>query len=71
MVSDRITVLRDGNVVSVVPSLRRDQADLARMMVGRDVILKVVKQPAHPKEIRLRLTDVWADSDRGLPRCAA
>lgn len=66
-VSERITVLRDGEVVGVTPASDVNKADLARMMVGRDVILKVAKEPAQPKEARLQLTDVWVDSDRGLP----
>lgn len=65
--SDRITVLRDGKVVDTVSPGDVDKQKLARMMVGRDVLLTVVKSPAHPGEPRLRTVDLWANSDRNLP----
>jgi simple sugar transport system ATP-binding protein len=37
------------------------------MMVGRDVLLTVPKLPAQPAELRLQVTNLWANSDRGLP----
>ncbi len=64
--SDRITVLRDGHVVDTVNAADTDKESLARMMVGRDVVLRISKQPARPLEPRLVLQDVWAESDRGL-----
>ncbi|MEW5959437.1 MAG: ABC transporter ATP-binding protein [Chloroflexota bacterium] len=66
-VSDRITVLRDGHVVDTVPASAVDKPSLARMMVGRDVLLRIPKTPAQPAAPRLQLTEVWAASDRGLP----
>jgi simple sugar transport system ATP-binding protein len=65
--SDRITVLRDGHVVDTVRPDVVDKDGLARMMVGRDVLLKVSKTPAKPAEPRLRLVDLWTNSDRDLP----
>lgn len=65
--SDRITVLRDGRVVDTTPAGGVDKQTLARMMVGRDVLLTAVKSPARPGEVRLAVTDLQADSDRGLP----
>ncbi len=65
--SDRITVLRDGEVVDTVRPVDVDKNDLARMMVGRDVLLRVTKTAAHPAEPLLRVTDLWADSNRDLP----
>lgn len=65
-VSDRITVLRNGKVVDTVPAAHADQHSLACMMVGRDVILSVEKGPARPGEVRLKLSQVNAHSDRGL-----
>jgi simple sugar transport system ATP-binding protein len=45
-ISDRITVLRDGRVVSTVMREETDKAALARMMVGRDVVFRVSKKIA-------------------------
>lgn len=68
-VSDRITVLRDGRVVGTVRP-KADQVtadDLARLMVGRDVLLTVSKQPKTAGESRLVLQDLWVQDDRELP----
>jgi general nucleoside transport system ATP-binding protein len=40
-ISDRITVLRGGKVVDTVPTSTTDEHSLVRMMVGRDVPLRV------------------------------
>jgi ABC-type uncharacterized transport system ATPase subunit len=40
-ISDRITVLRKGKVIGTVNRAETNKKDLARMMVGRDVVLRV------------------------------
>ena len=42
-ISDEVTVMRDGRVVGRVKTAETDAAELARMMVGRDVLLRVEK----------------------------
>jgi general nucleoside transport system ATP-binding protein len=44
--SDRVTVMRDGRVVGERETAETNAAELARLMVGRDVLLKVEKAPA-------------------------
>ena len=46
-VADRIVVLRDGRVAGEADPKTATQASLAAMMVGREVILTVEKEPAH------------------------
>ncbi len=65
--SDRITVLRDGHVIDTVDAASTDKAALARMMVGRDVVLRVSKPPAEFREPRLVVHDLQANNDRELP----
>jgi simple sugar transport system ATP-binding protein len=65
-VSDRITVLRDGHVVDTVPANGTDRETLARMMVGRDVVMKVSKEPSTPRDVALHVDGVRARNDRGL-----
>jgi ABC-type uncharacterized transport system ATPase subunit len=65
--SDRITVLRDGKVIDTVPASAADKAALARMMVGREVLLEVSKGPANPGQVLLKVEDLHALNDRGLP----
>jgi ABC-type uncharacterized transport system ATPase subunit len=48
--SDNITVMRDGEVVGNLPTKEATAEGLARMMVGREVLLRVRKEEAHPRE---------------------
>src|ERR687898_530991 len=45
-ISDDVTVMRDGRVVGRVRTSETNAAELARMMVGRDVLLRVEKPEA-------------------------
>ncbi len=65
-ISDRITVMRAGRVVGTVDPKETDQAKLATMMVGREVILTVQKKPAQPTEEVLQVTDLQVRDIRGL-----
>ncbi len=49
--SDRITVLRKGKMVGTVNSDRTSKKELARMMVGREVIFSSVKKPSQRGDI--------------------
>lgn len=61
-VSDRVTVIRDGRVVGTVNTKDTTVRELARMMVGREVILTVDKKDATPKEVVLEAKDLVVDS---------
>jgi simple sugar transport system ATP-binding protein len=65
-VADRITVLRRGKKVETVDAKGATEEELARMMVGREVLLRVDKQPAHPAEPELVVEDLHVFDDRGL-----
>ena len=57
-IADRITVLRNGKVVGITTPSETTEAELAAMMVGREVILQVEKGPAHPGDPVLKVEDV-------------
>ncbi len=65
-IADRITVLRRGRAVGTVPRAGATEQSLARMVVGRDVIFRVHKQPAHPELPILTVEDLHARDDRDL-----
>jgi simple sugar transport system ATP-binding protein len=48
-ISDFVTVMRDGKIVGNVKTAETNTKDLARMIVGRDVLLRVEKTDAIPK----------------------
>jgi general nucleoside transport system ATP-binding protein len=66
-ISDRITVLRRGQKVATIPREGATEQELARMMVGREVLLRVDKPPAHPGELVLIVENLSVFDDRGLP----
>jgi len=65
--SDRVMVLRKGKVVAEKNTRETDPKDLARMMVGREVLFHIKKGPFKPGAVVLELKDVCADDERGLP----
>lgn len=52
-VCDRMSVMRDGRMVGTVARADTDTRRLASMMVGREVLLRVDKGGARPREVRL------------------
>jgi general nucleoside transport system ATP-binding protein len=66
-IADRVTVLRRGKVTAAnVPVKGTTRADLARLMVGRDVVFTVNKKVQKPGDVVLSLEGVWAENDKGL-----
>jgi general nucleoside transport system ATP-binding protein len=65
-IADTITVLRRGQVVGQrTPSVTED--DLAALMVGRNVQLRVSKRPAQPGEVVLDVADLTVADSGGFP----
>ena len=67
-IADEITILRKGRVVAhLSPGDVESRRELARLMVGREVVLKVEKEPAVPGEVVLELRDCSGFDERGHP----
>ena len=66
-VADRVTVLRRGKSVGTIDTAGADEPMLARMMVGRDVVLRVEKEECKPGDVALEVSDLHVLDDRGLP----
>jgi general nucleoside transport system ATP-binding protein len=65
-IADRITVLRRGVKIETVPREGATEDGLARLMVGRDVLLRVDKTPAQPGDQVLVVEDLHVRDERGL-----
>jgi simple sugar transport system ATP-binding protein len=65
-IADRISVLRRGVMVNTIPREGATEEGLARMMVGREVLLTVDKTPASPGAPLLELRDLHVLDDRQL-----
>ena len=66
-ISDRITVMRRGKVVGHLNTRETNEEQIATMMVGREVLLRVDKKPATPGAVVMRVENVTANSDNGVP----
>jgi ABC-type uncharacterized transport system ATPase subunit len=67
-IADRVTVLRKGRVTAAgLPMTGMTKAELAQLMVGRRVIFAVEKKPQNPGPVVLKLDNVTAENDKGLP----
>jgi ABC-type uncharacterized transport system ATPase subunit len=64
-VADRITVLRLGRVAGSADPKTATEAQLASLMVGRDVILEVKKKPASPGKTVLEIDKLQVRDNRG------
>ena len=66
-IADRITVMRRGRVTAAGrPAAGATKAELARLMVGREVLESLERTPFRPGEVVLAAGDVEADSDRAI-----
>ena len=63
-IADAITVMRRGKVVATTSPKEATPSDLARMMVGRPVLLRVDKKPAKPGKGILSIQDLVVMDDR-------
>ncbi|MDX9958782.1 MAG: ABC transporter ATP-binding protein [Spirochaetia bacterium] len=64
--ADVCTVLRRGRLVGTVPVAETSEAQLAEMMVGREVEFSVDKDKARPGEVVLDIKDLCVRNAKGL-----
>src|SRR5213078_2953324 len=64
-IADRITVIRRGKVVGTRKPKETNENELAELMVGRAVNLRVDRGRSHPGQIALEVAGLRAKDDRG------
>ena len=67
-ISDRITVMRDSKYIDTVLKKDTSPTKLAKMMVGREVLLEVKKKKMEAEEVILKVEDIYVPSDRELSK---
>ena len=67
-VTDRVSVIRRGEMVGHRETAQTSPEELAEMMVGRKVLLEVDKAPAQPLETALSVSGLNLVDDRGVQR---
>ncbi|MBA7563829.1 Ribose import ATP-binding protein RbsA [subsurface metagenome] len=65
--SDCVRVLNRGRLVAVKKTAETNPGELARLMVGREVLFRLEKESPDYGEKKLELIEVRATDDRGLP----
>ena len=66
-ISDRVTVLRKGKVVGTRETASVSEHDLARMMIGRDIVFKVARPRGKTfgREV-LRFDNIWVKGEKNI-----
>jgi len=64
--TDRVTVLRDGRSIETVDTDSVDKSDLARMMVGREVLFDLEADDVDAGEPVVSVSDLTVENDLGL-----
>ncbi|WP_027340786.1 ABC transporter ATP-binding protein [Halonatronum saccharophilum] len=65
-VSDHITVLRKGKSIGTVETAQASERELAQMMVGREVLLEVDKEPANLGDVRVEVKGLNLNDNKGV-----
>ena len=65
-ISDRVTILRDGKTIATVNTQETNPRELAKMMVGRDVLMDLNKKEKQPGNIIFSVKNLNVKDERGL-----
>ncbi len=65
-IADEITVIRDGKSIATLPAAGLSKEDIATMMVGREVLLRIEHTPATPGDEVLKVDDLVVVDERGI-----
>lgn len=67
-VTDTVSVMRRGEMTATVKTAETSPEELAELMVGRKVLLRVDKKPANPGEVVLEVMNLNVTDDAGVHR---
>ncbi|MFX0092669.1 MAG: ABC transporter ATP-binding protein [Candidatus Hodarchaeota archaeon] len=65
-ITDRVSVLRQGTLVGTEETAKTTPPDLARMMVGREVLFELEREPVEVCDVVLQCENLSVIDDRGL-----
>ncbi len=67
-ITDTVSVMRRGEMTATVKTAETSPPELAELMVGRKVLLRVDKVPATPRDVVLEVRDLNVTDDKGVHR---
>nr|WP_156753150.1 MULTISPECIES: ABC transporter ATP-binding protein [Rhizobium/Agrobacterium group] len=65
-ITDTVSVMRRGEIVATRKTVETSVEELAELMVGRRVLLRVDKQPAQPRDVLLSVRNLTVKDSRGV-----
>ncbi|MBX3577349.1 MAG: ABC transporter ATP-binding protein [Rhizobiaceae bacterium] len=65
-ITDNVSVMRQGTMVATRATARTTVEELAELMVGRRVLLRVEKGPARPGDVKLDVSGLTVKDSRGV-----
>src|SRR6056300_523764 len=67
-ITDTVSVMRRGEMTATVKTSQTNPQELAELMVGRKVLLRIEKAPAQPKDVVLEIENLRVIDDAGVER---
>ena len=67
-ISDRISVMRQGNYIGTVDKEKTNTAELARMMIGREVLMSINKNKSDIGDVLLKVDDLWTSGEKEISK---
>ncbi len=67
-ISDRISVMRQGQYIGTVDKKDTSPTELAKMMIGREVFLSMEKKKANPGRTILKVDDMWTSGEKEISK---
>ncbi|MFV0519406.1 MAG: ABC transporter ATP-binding protein [Lachnospirales bacterium] len=67
-ISDRISVMRQGEYIGTVNKEDVDQGKLAKMMIGRDIFKKKHKKTSETKSTILEVSNLWTSGEKEMSK---
>jgi len=65
-ITDEVSVMRRGEIVATRETAKTSVEELAELMVGRRVLLRVEKGEANPQDVKLAVKDLTVRDSRGV-----
>lgn len=67
-ISDRISVMRQGEYIGTVHKKDTSPAELAKMMIGREVFLNIEKSEVNTGRTMLEVKDLWTSGEKEISK---
>lgn len=67
-ISDRISVMRQGNYVGTVDKKSTSPKELAKMMIGREVFLNIERKATEVGDVVLKVENLWTSGEKEISK---